>query len=147
AEDIHQRTKIDPWFLHNIREIVALEDRLRAAATAAGSNLEKFDTALLLEAKQYGFSDMQLATLWHTSQFEIRRFRKTRGVVAAYKLVDTCAAEFEAFTPYYYSTYEAPVVTVGDGKPVGGIPWASEDETRPPAGKDRIMILGGGPNR
>src|SRR5262249_32999140 len=114
---------------------------------------------------QHGFSDMQLATLWHTSQFEIRRLRQARGVVASYKLVDTCAAEFEAYTPYYYSTYEAPVVTVGppppplppqgggesrlpsplagEGPGVGG----TEDETRPPSGKDRIMILGGGPNR
>jgi carbamoyl-phosphate synthase large subunit len=102
---------------------------------------------LLLEAKQYGFSDMQLAILWHTSQFEIRRLRQARGVTPSYKLVDTCAAEFEAYTPYYYSTYEAPTVNV-DGKPTGCNPWAlAEDETRPPSGKDRIMILGGGPNR
>ncbi len=149
VEDVYARTKIDRWFLNHVRDIIDMEDRLRKAlppGDGAGA-LEKVDTALLLQAKQYGFSDMQLATLWHTSQFEIRRLRLARGIVASYKLVDTCAAEFEAYTPYYYSTYEAPTVNV-DGKPTGCNPWAlTEDETRPPSGKDRIMILGGGPNR
>src|SRR5437762_5750289 len=101
VDDVYQRTKIDRWFLHNIREIIAMEDRLR---TCPG--LDAADTSLLLEAKQYGFSDRQLAHLWRTTESEVRRVRKGRGVEAIYKLVDTCAAEFEAFTPYYYSTYE-----------------------------------------
>jgi carbamoyl-phosphate synthase large subunit len=137
VEDVYQRTKIDPWFLNNLREIVDFEDRLRAASPAV---LDKVDTGLLLQAKQYGFSDMQLAMLWNTTQFEVRRVRKERGIVATYKQVDTCAAEFEAYTPYYYSTYEAPAVSVGSES-------LSEDETRPASGKERIMILGGGPNR
>ncbi len=151
--DIQRRTKIDPWFLHNIREIVEMEDRLRSASRAAHGDLEKFDTPLLLEAKQYGFSDMQLGNIWQTTQFEIRRLRKSRGIAASYKLVDTCAAEFEAYTPYYYSTYESPVVELrvedkGTSNPPSAIRHPQfEDETRPPAGKDRIMILGGGPNR
>jgi carbamoyl-phosphate synthase large subunit len=141
-EDVYQRTKIDRWFLHNIRELVEMEDRLR---TCPG--LEAADADLLRTAKQYGFSDRQLAHLWHSTEAEVRRTRKAKGVEATYKLVDTCAAEFEAYTPYYYSTYEAPVTVVNSETPTGGNPWACEDETRPATGKERIMILGGGPNR
>jgi carbamoyl-phosphate synthase large subunit len=137
-EDIYQHTKIDRWFLHNIRELVEMEDRLRTCP-----RLEAAETSLLLTAKQYGFSDRQLAQLWHTSEGEVRRVRLSKGITAVYKLVDTCAAEFEAFTPYYYSTYEAPVQHVGGD--LRSLP--TEDETRPSSGKDRIMILGGGPNR
>ncbi|HJT76749.1 MAG TPA: carbamoyl-phosphate synthase large subunit, partial [Gemmataceae bacterium] len=148
VEDVYQRTKIDRWFLENIRQIVALEDRLRACP-----GLGSADFALLLEAKQYGFSDRQLAQVWHTSEGEVRRVRKALGVTAHFKLVDTCAAEFEAYTPYYYSTYEAPIWSaeptgprLAGAEPSGGqLLW--EDEARPPSGKDRIMILGGGPNR
>lgn len=143
VDDIYHRTKIDPWFLHNIQEIVALEDRLRACP-----GLDAAGAELLWEAKQYGFSDRQLGHLWNTSDIEVRRVRKSLGVAAVFKLVDTCAAEFEAYTPYYYSTYERPAVTVGSEGAPGGAPLAgAEDETRPPSGKDRIMILGGGPNR
>jgi carbamoyl-phosphate synthase large subunit len=149
VEDVHQRTKIDPWFLNNIRDIGAMEDRLRACP-----GLDAADADLLLRAKQYGFSDRQLAHLWHATESEVRRTRKARGVVAHFKLVDTCAAEFEAYTPYYYSTYEAPVRIVGQAfQPDGeakGVRLESltyDDEARPPSGKERIMILGGGPNR
>lgn len=144
-EDIHQRTKIDPWFLHNLREIVDMEDRLRTCPSLESANSE-----LLLEAKQMGFSDRQLAHLWHTYEREVRRVRKDKGIEASYKLVDTCAAEFEAFTPYYYSTYESPVTFSGDPKAnalAAGSPMNVEDETRSTSTKDRIMILGGGPNR
>jgi carbamoyl-phosphate synthase large subunit len=155
VDEIYQRTKIDRWFLHNLRELVEMEDRLRAC-----SGLDQADAALLLAAKQHGFSDQQLAHLWHTTETEVRRVRKATGITAVYKLVDTCAAEFEAFTPYYYSTYEAPVVSVereaqsaerqesamavsAQRAALGAI----EDEIRPSSGKQRIMILGGGPNR
>jgi carbamoyl-phosphate synthase large subunit len=146
VNDVYNLTRIDRWFLNSVRDIVDMEERLRRALPSGdgADALEKIDTRLLLEAKQYGFSDMQLATLWHTSQFEIRRLRLGRGVTASYKLVDTCAAEFEAYTPYYYSTYEAPTENVlGTQDSL----LSTEDETRPPDGKDRIMILGGGPNR
>jgi carbamoyl-phosphate synthase large subunit len=161
VEDIYQRTKIDRWFLNNIREIVDLEDRLRACPRLGAADAE-----LLLAAKQHGFADRQLAHLWHTAETEVRRVRKAHGIEAVFKLVDTCAAEFEAYTPYYYSTYESAVRHVGlaagehgskaqDGKAAvmtsGAIisPRAAvvEDETRPTSGKERIMILGGGPNR
>jgi carbamoyl-phosphate synthase large subunit len=137
-EDIYQATKIDRWFLYNIQEIIALEERLRLCA-----RLALVDDELLWQAKQFGFADRQLAHLWHATELEVRRHRKARGVEPVFKLVDTCAAEFEAFTPYYYSTYERAVS--------GGFASANaqaEDETRPARdGKDRIMILGGGPNR
>src|SRR5262249_24294671 len=104
VEDIHVRTRIDPWFLHQIREIVEVEDRLRAVRDP-----HSVDAALLLLAKQHGFSDRQLGQRWHTTDRDVRRLRQVRGVSATFKLVDTCAAEFEAYTLYYYSTYEAPI--------------------------------------
>src|SRR5262245_16648013 len=137
VEDVYRTTKIDPWFLHHIREIVEFESELTACP-----NLEAASFELLLQAKQFGFSDRQLAHVWHTYEREVRRLRQAKGVVATFKLVDTCAAEFEAVTPYYYSTYEAPVAQV-----VGERAAAVEDETKSPTGKPRIMILGGGPNR
>jgi carbamoyl-phosphate synthase large subunit len=154
VEDVYQRTKIDRWFLHNIRELIEMEDRLRACP-----DLGQADRDLLLAAKQHGFADRQLAHLWRTTESEVRRVRKQKGVEAAFKLVDTCAAEFEAFTPYYYSTYEVPA-RICDLPSSGTVDeemqnakckmqnakWV-EDETRPPSGKDRILILGGGPNR
>jgi carbamoyl-phosphate synthase large subunit len=150
VEDIHLRTHIDPWFLHNIRDLVEIEEVL-----AKCPNLEAAGLDLLRLAKQNGFSDHQLAHLWGTSETEVRRVRKSVGVEAAYKLVDTCAAEFEAYTPYYYSTYEAATLQIADcglrinePNPQSAICnplW--EDETRPSSAKPRIMILGGGPNR
>ncbi len=125
VEKIHSLTDIDPWFLNNIRQIVELEDELRAV-----NRIEDASSELLRQAKQNGFSDQQLAGWWDASELEVRRQRKQRGIQATFKQVDTCAAEFEAYTPYYYSTYE------------------EEDETPAPTpGKKRIMILGGGPNR
>jgi carbamoyl-phosphate synthase large subunit len=160
VEEINQATKIDPWFLYHIKEIVDFENELSACPS-----LEAASAELLLKAKQFGFSDRQLAQIWHTYEREVRQVRKDRGVEATFKLVDTCAAEFEAVTPYYYSTYEAPVTVLGEPRPSGrgwddkhprpatrcaGTPRGSpgvEDETKPAGGKDRIMILGGGPNR
>jgi carbamoyl-phosphate synthase large subunit len=114
---------IDPWFLHNIRELVLMEGELRAAGSLEGASDE-----LVREAKRNGYSDRQLAHLWGTDEMAVRRDRQRRGIRAVFKLVDTCAAEFEAVTPYYYSTYE------------------DEDEARV-GQKPRIVILGGGPNR
>jgi len=134
-EDVYARTKIDRWFLHNIFDLVAFEDELRAAGP-----LERVKQPMMLKAKQWGFTDRQLSNLWGGSDAEIRRIRKGMGVIASYKSVDTCAAEFEAYTPYYYSTYETPARDA-DGSVL------LEDEILPPTGKPRIMILGGGPNR
>ncbi len=123
VEQVQALTGIDPWFLSNIADLVELEGRLRAIP-----GLEEADDAMVREAKRNGFSDRQLATLWGTTEAEVRRDRRRRGILPVYKLVDTCAAEFEAVTPYYYSTYE----------------W--EDEARI-GEKPRVVILGGGPNR
>ena len=124
-EEIYSITSIDPWFLDQLRELVEMEQHLRQIGS-----LNKIDAATMRQAKQFGFSDRQLATLLASDDDEIREWRKHRGIIATFKSVDTCAAEFEAYTPYYYSTYE------------------SEDETPLKAeGKKRVMILGGGPNR
>ena len=121
-EKLYELTSIDPWFLYNFTEIVVLGKRIRKAGFAG------LDRELLYEAKQYGFSDVQLAYLSGTSEEDIRDLRKKEKVVPVYKLVDTCAAEFESYTPYYYSTYEV------------------ENEGQYNDRK-KIMILGGGPNR
>jgi carbamoyl-phosphate synthase large subunit len=153
VEEVHERTKIDPWFLNQIRDILALEERLKACPS-----LEAADYDVLLTAKQYGFIDRQLANIWNTSEGAVRDKRKGLGIVAVFKLVDTCAAEFEAYTPYYYSTYEAPVTVVSGqwsvvSKDPSSLPTShyplttAEDEIRPFSGKPRIIILGGGPNR
>ena len=124
-DELHELTGIDPWFLDQIQQIVEMESLLRTVGSLAA-----IDDALLREAKQTGFCDRQLAVLLGASEMEVRLERRRRGIVATFKSVDTCAAEFEATTPYYYST------------------WEEEDETRPkPPGKKRVMILGGGPNR
>ena len=124
-DELHELTGIDPWFLDQVQQIVEMESLLRTVGSLAA-----IDDALLREAKQTGFCDRQLAVLLGASEMEVRLERRRRGIVATFKSVDTCAAEFEATTPYYYST------------------WEEEDETRPkPPGKKRVMILGGGPNR
>jgi len=129
-EEIHRLTWIDPWFLANLAQLVELKGRL-AGVSAWGKlkdPLADLDDDLLRQAKQWGFSDVQLAELLGSEEDKVRRHRLDRGVGHVYKLVDTCAAEFEAYTPYFYSTYE------------------TEDECR--AGeRKKVMILGGGPNR
>ena len=123
VDEIYKLTGIDPWFLDNLLQLSESEDRL-----ASCESLEVANAETLLEAKQLGYSDVQLATCWKTDEMAVREARKAAGVEATFKLVDTCAAEFEASTPYYYSTYE------------------SEDECRV-SDKRKAMILGGGPNR
>jgi carbamoyl-phosphate synthase large subunit len=123
VERIFDLTKIDPWFLHQLREIYEMEEELRKETLAS------VDDWAFRRAKQFGFSDVQLAHVLKSDFAQVRAERKKRGINTTYRLVDTCAAEFEAFTPYYYSSY-------GD-----------ESEVLPPSGKKKIMILGGGPNR
>lgn len=118
-EELNQLTKIDPWFLHQIKEIVDAENELKESKPSSG---------LLREAKKMGFSDKALASFWKMTELEIRQWREKEKIIPVYKLVDTCAAEFEAYTPYYYSTYE------------------TENETRP-SDKRKVAIIGGGPNR
>lgn len=124
VDEIQGLTGIDPWFLRQLRDIVNCENEIRDTGS-----MQNADEALVRKAKQYGFSDRQMAGWWQTSEIDVRNHRKKLGIEATFKQVDTCAAEFEAYTPYYYSTYE------------------QEDETPPRGDKKRIMILGGGPNR
>ncbi len=121
-DEVHALTFIDPWFLREVRAIVETEARLRA------SRGRPLDRATLRFAKAQGFSDRRLAKLLGTTEAEVRKQRASAGVRPVFKRVDTCAAEFEAFTPYLYSTYE------------------DEDESAP-TDRDKIVILGGGPNR
>ena len=138
-EEIHHRTRIDPWFITQMRGIIATEMELRAT-----KNFEQATANLIWKAKQEGFSDKQLAHIWQTDEMQVRESRKKLGVIPTYKTVDTCAAEFKAFTPYHFSTYESPIARIGfDGTRVVEF----DDETRQEATKSRIMILGGGPNR
>jgi carbamoyl-phosphate synthase large subunit len=123
--DIAAATKIDPWFLENMQDLVTFEKTVTPAVMKLGVAERK---VLIRQAKAFGFSDAQLGALLHTNEPAVRALRKKLGVLPTYKLVDTCAAEFEAYTPYYYSTYE------------------TEDEGVPSA-KKKIIILGGGPNR
>ena len=95
---IFELTKIDRWFLYNIKEIIELEKEIAIAG--------KLSDPLLLKAKQYGFSDKQLADLTGKKEEDIAHLRRSRKIAPDFKLVDTCAAEFKAHTPYYYSTYD-----------------------------------------
>ncbi len=122
TEEIYELTKIDPWFLEQLRQIIEKEEKIRKE----GENI--FTTEDLYEIKRLGFSDQQLAFLTGLSEDEVRKRRYELGLRPVYKLVDTCAAEFEAYTPYYYSSYEV------------------ENEARV-SKKRKVMILGGGPNR
>jgi carbamoyl-phosphate synthase large subunit len=118
---IYEMTSIDPWFLNQMKQIVDLEKQIKLA----GKELPK---DLFEKAKKYGFSDVQLAHLANLTDKQIEQTRKDLGIIPVYKLVDTCAAEFRAETPYYYSTYE------------------TECEARV-SDKKKVIILGGGPNR
>ena len=119
VEEIAHLTQIDPWFISQIGELVEAEKILKTTPPSG---------ALLREAKRLGFSDRYLGQLWKIPEAEIRCWRLNENILPVYKLVDTCAAEFEAYTPYYYSTYEI------------------EDEARP-SSRPKVVILGGGPNR
>jgi carbamoyl-phosphate synthase large subunit len=122
VEEIHEMTSIDPWFLEQLRQVTALEKDL------GSKSLESASRADLLSAKRAGISDTQLSKLWGADELAVRERRKSLGVRAVFSRVDTCAAEFESFTPYLYSCYE------------------SADEAAPGAGP-KVMILGSGPNR
>lgn len=142
VEKIHGLTKIDPFFLDQFKHLVDFEDTLCNYRTLAEVPAE-----VLFEAKQLGYSDAQLANLYlgvltTESILAVRARRKALGIEPVYKLVDTCAAEFDAVTPYYYSTYERAPTRVGGG----GGEFRGEDEVRL-SDRRKVVILGGGPNR
>ena len=126
-ERIYELSRIDPWFLYHIQQIYIMEKQLKNSSEK-GLRPEEWDPDFLKMVKEYGFSDVQLANLFGTDEQSIREIRGSKGIEPVYKLVDTCAAEFEAYTPYYYSTYE------------------QENEIRT-SNRNKVVILGGGPNR
>ena len=121
VDELHRRSHIDRWFLRNLRDLAEAEVEIASTPEASRD-------AILLEAKRWGFSDQRLGQLWGETEDAVRARRHAAGIRPVYKRVDTCAAEFEAFTPYLYSTYE------------------TECEAEP-TDRRKIMILGGGPNR
>jgi len=122
-DDLYEITYIDRWFLHNIKQIVDFEKELIEFTKDKQCTPE-----LLLKAKKYGFSDKQLAAIFKTDETTVRKMRADFGIKPVYKAVDTCGAEFEAYTPYYYSTYETENESIRTDR-------------------KKILILGGGPNR
>lgn len=118
-EEIADLTKIDIFFLDKLLHIVEIEDQLK---------VNIFEPELLKTAKKNGFSDRQIAKLWNVSPEEVRRRRQENQIIPVYKMVDTCAAEFESSTPYFYSTYE----------------WENESKR---SSKEKIIVLGSGPIR
>ncbi len=128
TDTIYNITHIDRWFLNGIREIVDFENKLKEIAKDSNCDLKSLTKEVLKKAKSLGFSDKQIANIFQTDELKVREYRKYLGIKVTYKVVDTCAGEFEAYTPYYYSTYE------------------EENEYRP-SDREKIIILGGGPNR
>ena len=171
--EIYELTWIDPWFLNNIKQIVEMEERIRDIKVSKGQSVKEknsdtlilghSDTALLQEAKEYGFSDRRIAKLAGRTEDEIRNLRRETGLKAVYKMVDTCAAEFAAYTPYMYSTYEKPFYKVESEKlkvksedkntnlqlsTLNSQLLTSEVESEAnPTNRKKVIILGSGPNR
>ena len=130
---IHEITKIDMWFLKQYQELYELEKEI------SKFNIDNLDKSLLLEAKQKGFADRQIAHMLDCLESEVNKKRAKMGINRVYKLVDTCAAEFSASTPYYYSTFEEKM-QLKDGEPY------SENESKV-SDRKKIIVLGSGPNR
>ena len=128
VDEIYELSKIDRWFIDNIQQIVEIEEDLKKYRHSDPKAPIDLPLELLKKAKVNGFSDIQLAYLLHSSEKRVRSYRKKHGIRAVYKLVDTCAGEFKARRPYFYSTYE------------------TKDESEP-SDKRKVLILGGGPNR
>ncbi len=133
VDELYEHTAIDPWFLRQMKELVDVGNEIRDFALANSMTIDNENLInVLRKAKSYGFSDKQLSNMWKMPETDILTLRKKIGILPTYYSVDTCAGEFEAYTPYYYSTYESsPRNTI-----------EIQDE-----GQKRVIILGGGPNR
>jgi carbamoyl-phosphate synthase large subunit len=150
-QEIYELTWIDPWFLHNIKQIIDMEGKIKAMR----DNPELIE--IMREAKEYGFSDRRIAELLNMEEADIRHLRHQQNMHAVYKMVDTCGAEFAAYTPYLYSTYEKPFYTIssaphtppsmGEGKGGGEKPGFVIECEANPSNRKKILILGSGPNR
>jgi carbamoyl-phosphate synthase large subunit len=160
VDEICELTRMDPWFLNNIKKILSVEEKIRGYAKGIKEERTKslapylLPKELLMEAKEKGFSDRTIAGLLKVAEEDIRHLRKQWDIHAVYKMVDTCAAEFEAYTPYLYSTYERPFYGIkeSEGQRVNdpdtlilGRP-GTESEANPTK-RRKVVILGSGPNR
>ena len=158
VNEIYELTWIDPWFLNNIRQIVEMEEKIQDAGYKIQD--KKRDAScimhhaslapdLLRDAKEYGFSDRRIAKLAGKTEAEIRKLRNESSIKPVYKMVDTCAAEFAAYTPYMYSTYEKPFYRIQDAgyKIQDEKNHASVESEINPAERKKVIILGSGPNR
>jgi len=125
VETVRVLTQIDPWFLRHMEELAAFEEEIRSVPSLAALTR---DPALFRQIKEFGYADKQIAFLLKSTESDVRQARQTIQLEPVYELVDTCAAEFKAFTPYFYSTYGEPTAIR-------------------PCDRKKIMILGGGPNR
>jgi len=146
VEEIFTLSRIDPWFLHQIKQIVDREKELKDQAANILNDRTLSPDHPLRRAKEYGFSDRRLAKLLTTTEETVRRARYELGITPVFKTVDTCAAEFEAHTPYLYSTYEKPffsITGIGGSSAVRGTAECDAN----PTDRKKIVILGGGPNR
>jgi carbamoyl-phosphate synthase large subunit len=162
--EVYQLTNIDPWFLHNIKQILDTEKELKNITAGAKKDNTLSLTPylipheLLRRAKEYGIPDRRISALTNIQEDIIKRIRKDAGIIAVYKMVDTCAAEFRAYTPYLYSTYEKPYyrteeqksrITEGKDSQTSELPSLRtivECEANP-SDRKKIVILGSGPNR
>jgi carbamoyl-phosphate synthase large subunit len=160
-QELHELTWIDPWFLHNIKQIIDMEERIKQYSL----NIKKDQTLsmapylipkdFLAEAKSFGFSDRRIAELLNVQEIDIRHLRYQYNLHAVYKMIDTCGAEFTAYTPYLYSTYEKPFYKVAKNESFNAtrptlVKWGEdrfvECESNP-SNRKKIIIFGSGPNR
>jgi carbamoyl-phosphate synthase large subunit len=151
VDEIHELTRIDPWFIHHITQVLEMENRIKNHAQGIAEEKTKglapcpLPRDVLTEAKVKGFSDRTIAGLLKVPEEDIRHLRKQWNIHAVYKMVDTCAAEFEAYTPYLYSTYERPFSGLASLQ-AGQLNSQAENESHP-TDKRKVIILGSGPNR
>jgi len=137
-DEIYELSGIDPWFLNNIKEIVEIEETLKKAK---GLNLKHSELKeLIFKAKQNGISDKRIASLTEKTEEEIKLLREKLNIKPVYKLVDTCAAEFEAYTPYMYSCYEREFYSLNSVS-------TTDSDAPPTLNRNKVIILGSGPNR
>ncbi|MBS3978005.1 MAG: carbamoyl-phosphate synthase large subunit [Syntrophomonadaceae bacterium] len=140
VDEISKLSGVDPWFLCNIRQMVSLESEIACFARKKDGKTVTLPPELLRRAKEYGFSDLRIGELAGVAEGVIRSWRKEFGIYPVYKMVDTCAGEFKAYTPYFYSTYERPYYQAGEQT-------ATAQCEAVDSGRSKIIILGSGPNR
>jgi carbamoyl-phosphate synthase large subunit len=146
VEEIFNLSKIDPWFLHQVKQIVDMEKDLKERGASILSNGASALDHPLRTAKECGFSDRRIAKLLTTTEDAVRKARMAMGIIPVFKKVDTCAAEFVAHTPYLYSTYEKPFFRV-QGPGAGVTSHGKAECEADPTDRKKVIILGGGPNR